>query len=80
MNIFTDQEIKWKNIDIDWLQMEKGVNEFFKNMNEKAYCIEYNKYAKLKNPKISYIFNETLVLPIICSKCGDNNDIILTEK
>ena len=51
-----------------------------KTWMKKAYCIEYNKYTKLKNPKISYIFNETLVLPIICSKCGDNNDRILTEK
>ena len=23
-----------------------------------------------KNPKISYIINETLVLPFICDKCG----------
>ena len=59
---------------------KKVLMNFLKTWMKKAYCIEYNKYAKLKNPKISYIFNETLVLPIICSKCGDNNDIILTEK
>ena len=42
--------------------------------------IELNaKSGKFKNPKISYIFCETLVLPIICNKCGSNNDTIFKE-
>ena len=41
----------------------------------KNYCNKCNKYRKLKNPKI-YVFNETLVVSIICGKCGNNNDTI----
>ena len=29
---------------------------------KKIYCIKCNKYRKLKNLEISYIYNETLVL------------------
>ena len=32
------------------------------------------KYRKFKNPKKSYIFEKTLVLCIICSKC-QNEDV-----
>ena len=32
------------------------------------------------NLNISYIFNKTVVLSIICSKCGDNNDRICKVK
>ena len=32
------------------------------------------KYRKFKNPKKSYIFEKTLVLGIICSKC-QNEDV-----
>ena len=35
----------------------------------KIYCIVCDKYRKLKNPKISYIFIKTLGLSIVCSKC-----------
>ena len=39
--------------------------------------IKCNKYGKFKNPKISYIFNGTLI-PSICDKC--NNDAIVKEQ
>ena len=37
---------------------------------KKIYCVICVKYRKFKNPKISYIFEKT-VLSIICSKCKD---------
>ena len=33
---------------------------------KKVYCNKCNKDKKLKNPKISYIFENTSVLSIIC--------------
>ena len=42
----------------------------------KNYCIKCNKYRKLKKPKMSYIFNETLVLSILFHKCRSNKDTI----
>ena len=39
---------------------------------KRIYCIECNKHRKFKNVKISFIFNEILVLSIICGKCGSN--------
>ena len=41
---------------------------------KKIYCIKCNKYTKFKVPKISYIFNKTLVISIICGKCGSNDE------
>ena len=40
---------------------------------KEIYCINYNKYRKFKNPKISYMFNKTLVLSIIGDGCGIND-------
>ena len=37
-------------------------------------------FRKCMNPKISYIFNITLVLSFICKKSGDINDRIYKEK
>ena len=37
------------------------------------------KYRKFKNFKISYIFEKTLVLSIICSKCGNGNEKKIKE-
>ena len=34
---------------------------------KKIYCIVYGKYEKFKNPEISYIFEKTLFLSIVCS-------------
>ena len=41
------------------------------------YCIKCNKYRKFKNPTISY---KTLVLSILCNKCGSEEDKILKEQ
>ena len=49
-------------------------------INEKVYCIKCNKYRKFKNPKISYIFNVTLVLSFTCDKCGSNSITIFKEE
>ena len=47
---------------------------------EKIYCIKCNKYRKSKNLKRPYIFDKTLVLSIICGKCGSNDDNIADEE
>ena len=41
----------------------------------KIYCIFVGKYRKSKNPKISYIFEKT-VLCIISSKCKNEDEKI----
>ena len=46
---------------------------------KKNYFIKCNKCRKFKNPK-RHIFNETLLLSILCSKCGNNNDEYLSKK
>ena len=42
--------------------------------------VKCNKYKKFKNTAISYIFNKTLVLPIIWSNCDSNDDNIFKEE
>ena len=62
-------------------------NEFEKNKNntktfsitkkikmKKIYCVICGKYRKFEKPKISYIFEKTLVLSIICSKCENEDE------
>ena len=46
----------------------------------KIYCTKCKKCIKFLNPKISYIFDKTLVLSIIYSKFGDNNYRIIEEE
>ena len=46
---------------------------------KKIFCIKCNKYTKFKNLKISYIFDKTLILFIICSKCGSKYKIPFKE-
>ena len=38
---------------------------------KKLYCVICGKYRKLEKPKISYIFEKTLVISINCSKCNN---------
>ena len=45
----------------------------------KPYCVVCDKYGKLKNPKISNIFNKMLRLSIVCSNCGNEFKIIFKE-
>ena len=47
---------------------------------KKICCITGSKCRKFKNPKISYIFVKTLVLFIICDKCGTIDEIIFKEE
>ena len=47
---------------------------------KKLYCVKCNKYRKLKNPRISYIFDETLSLSTICDKCSSNDEKIFKEE
>ena len=47
---------------------------------KKIYCIKFNKYRKLKSSRISYIFDKTLVVHIICDKCGSKDEEIFKEE
>ena len=47
---------------------------------EKIYCIFCGKYRKFKNPKVSYVFQKTLVLFIICYKCSSKDKNIFKDK
>ena len=55
-----------------FLVTKKFFNEYIlkKVRMKKICCIKCNKYRKLNNPKISYIFDKVLVLSSICDKCG----------
>ena len=44
------------------------------------YCIVCGKYKKFKNPKISYIFDETWIVFIIFSKCVTETKKIFKEE
>ena len=41
---------------------------------KKLYCAICGKYRKFRNPKISYIFEKTLVLSVICSNCENKDE------
>ena len=43
---------------------------------KKLYCGIYGKYKKFEKPIITYIFEKTLVLSFICSKCKNENEAI----
>ena len=47
---------------------------------KKINCVIFDKCRNFKNPKISYIFEKTLVLSIICSKCGNDDEKIFKEE
>ena len=47
---------------------------------KKLYCVICDKYIKFKNLKISYIFQKTLALYIICSKCKNENEETFKEE
>ena len=44
------------------------------------YCVICGNYKKSKNLKISCIFEKTLALSIICSKCENDNEKIFKEE
>ena len=43
-------------------------------------CVICGNYKKSKNLKISYIFEKTLVLSVICSKCENDDEKIFKEE
>ena len=43
-------------------------------------CVICLNYKRSKNLKILYIFEKTLVLSIICSKCENDNEKIFKEE
>ena len=45
-----------------------------------TYCVRCNNFGKFANVKISYIFGETPIFSIICSKFRDTNNRITKEK
>ena len=47
---------------------------------KKIYCVISGENRKFKNPKISYIFEKTLIFYIICSKCGNEDEKIFKEE
>ena len=47
---------------------------FSQNDNEKIYFIKSNKYRKFKNATKPLIFDKTLILSIICDKCGSKDE------
>ena len=47
---------------------------------KKLSCIFCGKYRKCKTSKISYILEKTLVLSIIYSKCGNEDEKIFKEE
>ena len=47
---------------------------------KKLYYVICGKYRKFKNPKISHIFENTLVLSIICSKSENEDEQIFKEE
>ena len=64
--------------DSQWKETKKIVflNIFQKRNDKKVYSITFNKYRKLKNLKISYIFKNFFskkVFSVICNKC-DSKD------
>ena len=44
------------------------------------YCIICGTYRKFQKRKISHIFEKRLVLSIICSKCGYEDEKIFKEE
>ena len=47
---------------------------------EKLYCVICGKYRKFEKPKISYIFEKTLILSIICSKCKNEDEKVFKQE
>ena len=47
---------------------------------EKLYCVFCGKYRKFEKPKISYIFEKTLILSIICSKCKNEDEKVFKQE
>ena len=47
---------------------------------KKLYCVICGKYRKFEKPKMLYIFEKALVLPIICNKWKNEDEKIFKEE
>ena len=47
---------------------------------KKLYCVICGKHRKFEKPKISYIFEKTLVLSVICSECENEDEKMFKEE
>ena len=47
---------------------------------KKICCVKCRKCKIFKNPEISYLFYKTLVVSIICGKCGSKRKRIFKEE
>ena len=47
---------------------------------KEVYCVICGRYRNFKNPKISCIFEKSLVLCIICRKCEIEDEKIFKEE
>ena len=47
---------------------------------KKLHCFICSKYRKFEKSKISYLLEKTIVLPITCSKCKNEDEKIFIEK
>ena len=46
----------------------------------KTFCVICGKYKKWKSSEISYTFEKSLALSIICSKCENQEEKIFREE
>ena len=47
---------------------------------KKSYCIICGKNIKFEKSKTSYIFEKTIVVSIVCSKCKNEDEKIFKER
>ena len=47
---------------------------------KKLYCFIWGNYRKFEKPKILYLLEKTWLLPIICSKCMNEEGKIFKEE
>ena len=72
---FIDFKLKCKSL----LEYTKFFSPSKYEKNEKN-CIVCGNYRKFKDPKISYIFEKILALPIIFSKCNNEDKKMFKEE
>ena len=63
--------------------MKRMINNtkiFSVTKNTEMKIIHFEKYRKFRNPKMSYIFEKTLVLSVICIKCKNEEKKMFKEE
>ena len=63
---------------------DKIILKYFRELKmfkvKKIYWIKCKKYKKFENPEISYLFYKTLIISIICGKCGSKHKRTFKEE